>query len=104
VSTRAWSEHPEARDELLAEADRLPPDVADLLIDHTEAAVQDVLDSPQAWPKVPYWVEPPVLRRRAVKPFRIRVVYRVVNDEVRVIAYAHEAREPGYWLQRVSSR
>lgn len=98
-----WSEHPEAREELLAESDRLPPDIAEKLIEHTEAAIHDILGSPNAWPIVHYWDELPVLRWRIVKPFRVRVVYYVVDGEVRVIAYAHEAREPGYWRRRIAT-
>lgn len=101
--SRAWSEHAEAREELIAESDRLPPDIADKLIDHVETAIDDILSSPDAWPIVHYWDELPVVRWRAVKPFRIRVVYYVVNEGVRVLAYAHEAREPGYWRHRISA-
>jgi len=41
MSQRTWIEHPAARDELLAEADRLPPDIAEQLIDNVAAAIQD---------------------------------------------------------------
>ena len=97
-----WSEHPQAREELLAEADRLPPDIADRLIDHAESAIEDILAGPESWPSVPYWDEPPLLRWRTVRPFRIHVVYYVTGSEVRVVAYAHEAREPGYWRHRLA--
>lgn len=96
-----WREHPEARAELLAESDRLPIDVAGQLITSAEKAVGDVLDGPISWPKVPYWEEQPTLRRRKIKPFRISIVYYVEGDEVRVIAYAHERRKPGYWVHRI---
>jgi len=103
VSNRTWNEHPEAREELLAEVGRLPAGIAEMLIDHVEIAIGDILASPDAWPIVHYWDETPVVRWRAVRPFRIRVDYYVVNGEVRVVAYAHEAREPGYWRQRLSA-
>jgi hypothetical protein len=53
--------------------------------------------------KVPYWNREPIIYWRAIKPFRMHVVYYVSADEVRVIAYAHEAREPGYWAHRIDS-
>jgi plasmid stabilization system protein ParE len=102
VRLDTWREHPEARAELLAQAECLPVEVGERLIDNAENAVEDVLDAPHSWPKVRYWVEPPTLRRRTLKPFRITVVYYVANEEVRVIAYAHEAREPGYWRHRIN--
>ncbi len=96
-----WREHPAARAELLAESDRLPGDVAEHLIISAESAVEDVLEAPDSWPKVAYWDEPPTLRRRKVKPFRINVVYYVAVNEIRVLAYAHERRKPGYWAHRI---
>lgn len=101
MSQRNWTEHPEARAELLAESDRLPEVIADQFIEHAEEAIEDILDAPNSWPKVHYWDEPPTLRWRTVRPFRIHVVYYVAGDAVRIIAYAHEAREPGYWRQRI---
>jgi hypothetical protein len=101
VISGRWREHPEARAELLAESDRLPVDVAEHLVTSAETAVEDVLEAPDSWPKVPYWDKLPTLRRRKIKPFRINVVYYVDGDEVRVIAYAHERRKPGYWVRRI---
>ncbi|MGO1590325.1 MAG: type II toxin-antitoxin system RelE/ParE family toxin [Ancrocorticia sp.] len=98
---KSWWEHPEARAELLDQADFLPAAVAERLIQNAENAVADVVEGPDAWPKVPLWVEPPTLRRRKIKPFRINVVYYLVDNEVRVIAYAHERRNPDYFAQRV---
>ena len=102
--TDAWSEHPEARTELLDAADSLHDartGLGDELIDRVERAIQDVLEMPHSWPPVAYWSEEPKLHSRAVKPFRYHVIYYVTNDAVRVIAYAHERREPGYWRHRV---
>jgi plasmid stabilization system protein ParE len=35
-----------------------------------------------------------------VKKFPFRVVYRVVEDRVLVVAIAHAKRRPGYWKRR----
>ena len=75
----------------------------DKFADAVLAAKEDIAAMPGAWPKVSYWVEPPTVRRRGVKPYRVAVVYLVRRGEVRVIAYAHEAREPGYWRHWVAA-
>ena len=31
------------------------------------------------------------------------VVYAVADDEIRVVAFAHERQQPGYWTDRVES-
>ena len=100
---RTWSELPEAREELFAETDRLPPEIADEFIESVSAAMEDILNGPESWPVVHYWNEQPELRWRRVSPFRVRIVYHIVHEEVRVIAYAHEAREPGYWRRRLET-
>ena len=33
--------------------------------------------------------------------FRYRLVYRILRDEVRIIAVAHQKQRPGYWRGRV---
>ena len=102
VSSYIWREHPAAREELIAESDRLPTDIAIRFIEHAEAAIHDIIDHPDSWPKVHYWEGQPIVRWRVIRPFRIRVVYYVVDNQVIIIAYAHEAREPGYWKNRIA--
>ncbi|QUW18241.1 hypothetical protein [Agrococcus sp. Marseille-Q4369] len=96
-----WSEHPAARAELLAAADRLPIDAASMLIDAAEGAVEDVLARPDAWPALATAGTNATIRRRSIRPFRMSVVYVVAHQRVRVLAYAHERRRPGYWASRV---
>ena len=91
------------RAELFAIADRLPEPVDSQFADRVEGAKRDILEAPEAWPTVRYWQGPPTVRRRKVKPFRIDIVYYLADDVVRVVAYAHEAREPGYWRARVGA-
>lgn len=102
--TNTWSEHPEARAELLAAAAFLHDahaGLGDELIDRVERAIEDVQAMPHTWPPVPFWSGEPRLRSRSVKPFRYHVVYYVVDDVIRVIAYSHESQEPGYWRHRI---
>jgi plasmid stabilization system protein ParE len=41
-----------------------------------------------------------VHRECPVKKFPFRVVYRLVDDRVLVVAIAHAKRRPGYWRHR----
>lgn len=54
------------------------------------------MEAPNYWPKVEGWRGEPELRSRQVKTFRYRIVYQVSAGEVRIIAYAHLSRQPGY--------
>ncbi len=40
------------------------------------------------------------IRRRLVRRFPFAVYYSVIDDEVLVLAVAHQARLPGYWRRR----
>lgn len=64
----AWREHPEARTELRDQADYLPLEVAERLLQSAEDAVADVLGAPGACPTVSHWAGPPTLPRRKIKP------------------------------------
>lgn len=64
-------------------------------------AVDDIQWNPDAWPKFPGWDRLPVVRSRKVDVFPYRVVYFVRDDELLIVAFAHQSRRPGYWKQRV---
>jgi hypothetical protein len=64
-------------------------------------AVDDIQWNPEAWPKFPGWDRLPVVRSRKVDVFPFRVVYFVGDDELVIVAFAHQSRRPGYWKQRV---
>jgi Txe/YoeB family toxin of Txe-Axe toxin-antitoxin module len=102
--TSAPGDHPEARAEYLeavAYYDDLRSGLGEELIDRFENAIQEILGDPNSWPLVPEWDEEPVLRSRRIETFRYRIVYYVRDEQVRIIAYAHMSREPGYWTHRV---
>ena len=96
-----WSEHPDGGAILLAAAALLTTEVASLLIDAAQRAVEDVLARPDAWPALATAETNATIRRRTIRPFRMGVVYVVADQRVRVLAYAHERREPGYWASRI---
>lgn len=70
------------------------------------AAVEDAVDAISRWPHsgspVPE-VEGLVIRRTRVDRFPYHVAYLVNDDEIRVLAIAHDRRRPGYWSQRIDN-
>lgn len=44
-----------------------------------------------------------VYRRLVMKRFPFNIIYRILSDEIRVIAVAHQHRKPGYWLSMTES-
>jgi len=97
-------DHPEAREELRAafnSAEDFWPGSGTAILNEADAAVTSILDAPEQWAVVSDWDGEPVLRSKHFKTKPYRVIYFVRGDEVVVIAYAHERRQPGYWKHRV---
>jgi plasmid stabilization system protein ParE len=98
-----WREHPAAHAEL-REAVLFLEDQregwGERFADAVETAIASILESPHSWglhrgrPRVP------AVRSRSVAGFRYDIKYVVIDDEVIVLAYAHERRKPGYWSDR----
>lgn len=38
-----------------------------------------------------------------LKHFPYRLIYRILDTAIQVVAVAHERRKPGYWRRRVSA-
>ncbi|WIY83090.1 type II toxin-antitoxin system RelE/ParE family toxin [Propionimicrobium sp. PCR01-08-3] len=66
-------------------------------------AVEDIARNPEAWPIFPGWTRLPVVRTRKLRGFPYRVVYFTRDDQLMVVAFAHQSRRPGYWKSRVAS-
>src|SRR6187431_3362817 len=60
-----------------------------------ESAIDSIAEAPLRYPT--YVAE---TRRCRLRRFPIGVVFRVTNDEIQVIAVAHERRRPAYWVDR----
>ena len=60
-------------------------------------AVKQISNAPQRYSQL----SPGVRRFRLVR-FPYLVVYRVEGEDVRVIAFSHHRRRPGYWLDRLN--
>lgn len=100
--TLAQREHPDARAELRAAANWYnDAATGQELLDATRQARHDIAAMPEAWPPVPGWHNEPRLRRRRVAGFPYAVVYFVTDDEIVIVAYAHDKRRPGYWKSRL---
>lgn len=98
-----WREHPAARAELREAAlwyDREKAGLGDRLVDEIAAVVSFVREWPDAAPAY-HGRRLPSVRRKGAKTFPYGVVYFVRDDEVVVVAYAHDKRRPGYWRSRV---
>lgn len=99
-------EHPEAAAELDAAAhwyeDR-EQGLGDSLLDAATATRQSISEWPRAWPQYSGWDRGPLVRTKGIDGFPYRIVYFVTDDELVIVAYAHESRRPGYWIGRLDS-
>lgn len=62
-----------------------------------DAALQEIQESPAKFPR---WEHDARFRKFVMQRFPYIVFYRELADRIDVIAIAHGAREPGYWLKR----
>lgn len=103
--TLCWRQHPDAEDELTASVEwyeRREPGVGHELLKAAEEAVQSALDPTVQWGFYRQRRTNPQLYSRSIAGFPIDVIYLRTADTIIVIAYAHERRRPGYWMQRLS--
>lgn len=102
--TLGWSEHPAAREEFLGALtwyDDREPGLGSRLADEIAAGVALIRASPGAGPLYRGRNRTPQIRRKGLERFPYGIIYLVREDEVVVIAYAHERRRPGYWRERL---
>lgn len=103
--TLAQQEHPEAVAEFDAAVrwyEAQEPGIGVALIDRARQVRDDIADWPNAAPAFTTADDETVIRSRVVRGYPYRVVYAVEPDAILILAYAHERREPGYWLHRLS--
>lgn len=72
--------------------DRERPGLGDDLYDAFERALRRLGERPDIGPEVGFGERKLVLQR-----FRYSVIYRVEDEGVFVLAFAHHRRRPGYW-------
>jgi hypothetical protein len=91
----------EARDELLAAAvwyDDEREGLGSELLDAVDAALVRIAEAPSAFSRDPFDAR---ARRALLSRFPYAVVFVVEATDVRVVAFAHLKRLPGYWARRV---
>jgi plasmid stabilization system protein ParE len=66
-------------------------------IEAIDAALFAIAESPQ---RHPLWGPRSPYRTLLVARFPDRVVYRLRDDYVEILAFVHTRRRPGYWLAR----
>jgi toxin ParE1/3/4 len=97
---------PEAEQELDDAARRYEaerPGLGHRFLDGVAATLDRIRRFPLAGAPVPYLAEDVPARRAPVKSFPYHVVYLTAAEGVRVLAFAHVRRRPGYWLGRSGS-
>lgn len=104
--TRDWHQHPEAEEELSDAHDHFlqasGSDLSDKFSDKIESAIDLILKWPEAAPRFSLRRRTPVIRMLRVNGFPYSVVYALHKHEILVLAYAHEKRRPGYWMDRLA--
>jgi plasmid stabilization system protein ParE len=91
----------EAEDELEAARDwyeRQRPGLGDELLEAVDEAVRRIGTS--AGTIVPCVAGDLPVRQVLVRRYPYAVVYLETDDELRILAFAHAKRRPGYWLGR----
>ena len=71
------------------------PGLGSVFIDEIQKAIESISEFPDAAPLIRGRV-----RKRAVVKFPYSLVYSVRQDEIRILAVAHQKRRPFYWRGR----
>lgn len=91
--------HPEAQNDLRAAAryyqERADAKLSLALLAEFERSVRLLLHHPRLGA---LWHHGK--RRLIIQHFPFSIIYSVVNDEIRILAVAHQSRRPGYWRGR----
>jgi plasmid stabilization system protein ParE len=73
---------------------------ASLRTEFVEAIDEAIFAIAEAPHRYPAWRAGSNYRKYVVRRFPYVVLYRLREDHVEVLAFAHTRRRPGYWLQR----
>jgi hypothetical protein len=71
-------------------------------LEGVDATLEFIARLPEAGPLVPGLPPDLEVRRVPVRRFPFHVVYLDASDVIRVLAFAHDRRSPGYWTSRAS--
>lgn len=96
---------PEADRELEEAAQRYEEERSGLgqrFLDSVTSTIDQIRRFPRAGAPVPYVPSDLPVRRAPVKGFPYHVVYLDTAEAIRVLAFAHYRRRPGYWVGRAN--
>lgn len=100
-----WREHPEASaeylDAVVTYASIEGGSLGEQFADVADVASDVILQWPESAPPYLGRRGEPMIRSWHLGKFPYRLIFTVRSGEVFVLAYAHEAREPGYWADRL---
>jgi hypothetical protein len=105
--TFTWREHSEAHEELRAAVhwyENKRDGWGDRLVDAVETAIKSILDPSISWGFYRLRRRTPQIYTRSVAGFPLDIIFLLADGEIYVVAYAHEKRRPGYWMQRLNER
>jgi plasmid stabilization system protein ParE len=71
-------------------------------VEAVDAALQQVARWPQIGRRVPGVPNDVPARRFPVNRFPYYIAYLEWNDVIRLLAFAHDSRKPGYWFSRIN--
>jgi plasmid stabilization system protein ParE len=60
------------------------------------SALEEITDSPKRYKKTR-----DSIRSKVLQPYPYSIIYEEIGDTVRVYAFAHDKRKPGYWRKRI---
>jgi toxin ParE1/3/4 len=101
---RTFRTEPEASAELEQAAlwyERQRPGLGVEFLEAIDAALDRITCWPQAARRVPGISKDVPARKAPVIGFPYHVAYLEMSDTIRILAFAHDSREPGYWHSRV---
>ncbi len=105
MKPRNQREHPEARAELKAAAlwyEHRERGVGQRFLENSLIARESIAEAPESWHRYPFWDHAhPIIRMRSIARYPYDVIYFVTDDEIVIVAYAHESKEPRYWKHRI---
>ena len=102
--SRRFRPEPEASAELehaalWYENERLGLDVE--FLDAVDATLARIAEWPEAAPRIRGLPTDVPARRAPVTGFPYHIAYLMTPTAIRILAFAHDNREPGYWFSRV---
>ena len=90
--------HPKAEAELIEAAqfyEARVPQLGGQFLAAADRALSVILQAPERWRIIEADV-----RRYSMRRFPFFIYYRVLDDHLRILAFAHHRRHPNYWRHR----